>query len=90
VRYIVPFRTAALVVIALAVLLAAFVLGLRPAFSATAIAIFPHLVTGACVLVGIGAGKSAIEHLGNGSGVIGAAKVLFTSARPESGPEVKP
>lgn len=44
---------------------------------------FGHAVTGCIGLGAIAAGKSTFEHLANGGGLAGAAKALFTKAKPE-------
>lgn len=77
------WRTVIIILAAMVVLLVAYLVGLRHPGAA---ALFPAMATALCALAGVGATKSAIEHLGNGGGLKGALTNLLTDAKPEPKP----
>lgn len=72
------WRTAGLVVLGFLVLL----LGFRWSVAGGREKLFETLRDGVFLLVVTGAGKSAVEHLAVGGGVKGAARALWTEAKP--------
>lgn len=81
------WRTVAIVMASLLVLLVAYLVGLRhPAAGG----LFDPMATAVCTIAGIGAAKSAVEHLGNGGGLRGAAAALLTDAKPGGPPQAQP
>ena len=65
--------------------------GVAPELVTARAGLFSILRDGIFLLVATGAGKSAVEHLAGGGGIRGAARALFTDAKPgDPAPETKP
>jgi hypothetical protein len=76
---VIKYRTLVVVVLALAIILAGFLIALHyPSCEA----LYSNLVNGACIIAGIGAAKSIGEYSAKGEGIVGMVKTIFTSQKP--------
>jgi hypothetical protein len=90
-RQVSQWRTVGVVVLLSLLLWAAFfVLARRPDVSDNAVKLFDNLSWGFFLFALTAAGKSGLEHLGNGGGLKGAARALLTDAKPGDPPPPAP
>jgi hypothetical protein len=75
------WRTAIVVLALAGLLLAGYVVGLH---TERGPALFPDFAGAIKFMAMVAAGKSLGEKLAGGGGILGAAKALFTSAKPEA------
>lgn len=81
---ILRFRTFLFALLALGFLLAGLYLCLR--YAGPGVAIFAAFAAAVVGIVGVVGGKSAVEHLANGTGFKGAIAALMTDAKPGDPP----